>query len=393
MSHWQARDLPSDPAAALEAVLDIAALLDPLEAEAPCGPSLRHDPIYRAIAEARRADNAALPRGVWVRDIKRADWPEVERLSREALAERSKDLQIACWLCEALIHRAGFAGLAAGLQLITLLCERFWPALHPLPEEGDLDTRLAPFDWLNTRLPPLLRDQPLVASPNAPEKMYTWAVYANALLLDSLRQRDAASVARSEKAGAVTIAAFNAMRDQTPTAFWTQRLIELRASTEALSQLNATLTQLCAEAAPGLGAIAGTLRDIIGLLAPAWSDRQPRPFATPPHSMARAAKAGTQPIMVPPRSQSAVQHAGAEAGLAAAERVMISREQGYVQLAELANALHALEPHSPSPYLVKCAVAWADLSFGEVMARFTRAGLDISKVFEVLGLSPSNGDT
>ena len=145
-------------------LLDIPALTASLPGDSPGGADLRYDAAYQAILDARREENARLPQGIWVRDIKRADWPAVERMCTSVLRTRGKDLQVACWLVEGVIHRTGFAGLAPGLRLLSGLCRNLWPVLHPAIEDGDLTARLAPFEWMNARFPALLRNQPIVCS-------------------------------------------------------------------------------------------------------------------------------------------------------------------------------------------------------------------------------------
>ncbi len=71
-------------------------LLTPIPGTRPTGQDVAYAGDYDAIIEARREDNAALPQGVWQRELKRADWAAVERLCAETLAARSKDLQVAC---------------------------------------------------------------------------------------------------------------------------------------------------------------------------------------------------------------------------------------------------------------------------------------------------------
>ncbi|QNA89248.1 hypothetical protein G4G28_13625 [Massilia sp. Dwa41.01b] len=96
------RDDPQDDA--------FDALLLPISDASPGGDDLLHGPEFDAIAEARREDDPTLPRGVWTAELKRADWPLAARLCREALATRSKDLQVAAWLGEAWIALEGLAG-------------------------------------------------------------------------------------------------------------------------------------------------------------------------------------------------------------------------------------------------------------------------------------------
>jgi type VI secretion system protein ImpA len=84
---------------------------------------------------------------VWQTELKRADWGAVEFLCSTALAERSKDLQLAAWLLEAWIQLDGFEGAARGLELIARLCMAFWDGMYPSLTE-ELEARLAPVRWI-----------------------------------------------------------------------------------------------------------------------------------------------------------------------------------------------------------------------------------------------------
>src|SRR5439155_783138 len=68
-------------------------LLQPIPGSNPAGANLRYDPIYDKIKEARREEED-VDQGDWKRTRKVADWPLVIKLSGEALATKSKDLQI-----------------------------------------------------------------------------------------------------------------------------------------------------------------------------------------------------------------------------------------------------------------------------------------------------------
>jgi len=76
-------------------------LLNPIPGENPSGQSLRYDPVYDKIREARRAEEElqlseeASKKDVWAHAIKKADFVVVTKLATEALSKRSKDLQIA----------------------------------------------------------------------------------------------------------------------------------------------------------------------------------------------------------------------------------------------------------------------------------------------------------
>jgi len=70
----------------------------------------------------------------------------VIKVAGEALAKKSKDLQLAKWLTEGLLRRDGFAGLRAGLQAMAGLLERYWDTLWPELDPDDLELRAGPLD-------------------------------------------------------------------------------------------------------------------------------------------------------------------------------------------------------------------------------------------------------
>lgn len=383
------------------APIDISSLIAPLDGPANAelngaGADLRFDPVYKEITDARRQENARLPQGIWAHEVKRADWLLVERLCVDILRARSKDLQVACWLAEAVVHRVGYAGLAPGFRLLAALCRQFWPCLYPIIDDGDLAPRLAPFEWLNSRFPPLLRNLPIVCATTTPEVSYTWTDYINAQLLDGLRQRDPKSVERSEAAGAVSLAAFVSARERTETQFWQQNMASLQAAATALEELNATLEELCGREAPGLGGIDEAIKDLLNLTAVALSERQRAERQRIERQLAEVPPASTQVA----RQEAARLEASRPTPVpqpspvfaATPQGPMTTREEAYAQLAEIAELLHRLEPHSPVPYLIDRAVAWGGLSFAELVSTFARAGLDLGMMFDVLGLAAMAGE-
>src|SRR5215469_10725703 len=113
-------------------------LLQPISSESPSGCSLRYDPVFDLIRETRREEEA-LSQGVWSCAVKRANFPRVIQLTVEALRSKTKDLQLAAWLTEALLVTEGLPGLIEGLHLVRGLLEQFWPTLYPEIEDGDLE--------------------------------------------------------------------------------------------------------------------------------------------------------------------------------------------------------------------------------------------------------------
>ena len=134
-------------------------LLTPIKGDNPSGQNLRYDPVYDQIKEARREGETAA-QGIWQEEVKRADFKLVIKLAGDTLATRTKDLQLAAWLTEALLCREAFPGLKEGLDLLRGLLENFWDTLYPELEDGDAELRATPLDWVGSRL-----DQPIKRAP------------------------------------------------------------------------------------------------------------------------------------------------------------------------------------------------------------------------------------
>src|SRR5258708_40137137 len=81
-----------------------------------------------------------------------AEFPLAKKLAEEALATKTKDLQLAAWLTEAQLHIENFAGLQQGLNLCTGLVRDFWDTVYPPVEAGDMELRSGPLDFLGSGL-------------------------------------------------------------------------------------------------------------------------------------------------------------------------------------------------------------------------------------------------
>ena len=124
-------------------LLDVSALLKPVQESAPCGPDLVHDAVFQALMVAARG-RPEQQVGKHVIAAVEPNWAEVQGLATE-LMERSKDLRVAMQLLRAWTHRRGLSGFASGLQLIHGLLDGYWDSVHPLldaEEQNDPTQRL-----------------------------------------------------------------------------------------------------------------------------------------------------------------------------------------------------------------------------------------------------------
>src|SRR5450631_1512386 len=112
-------------------------ILTPIAGQNPSGVDLRYDTknqVYLKITEARRQDDE-LAQGDWQRERKVANFPLAVKLAQDAIATASKDLQLAAWLTEGLLHTEQFSGLYSGLELCRNLLDSFWDSIYPKIED------------------------------------------------------------------------------------------------------------------------------------------------------------------------------------------------------------------------------------------------------------------
>ena len=99
-------------------------LLNPIPGDNPSGVSLRYDRVSDQIKEARTEGEASILGNL--ASPKRADFKLVIKLAGEALATKSKDLQLAAWLTEAQVKLEGIGVIEPCLKLMLELQQQFW---------------------------------------------------------------------------------------------------------------------------------------------------------------------------------------------------------------------------------------------------------------------------
>ncbi|BBO73291.1 type VI secretion protein [Desulfosarcina widdelii] len=231
-------------------MIDIESILAPIEGENPAGENLRYTPTYDEIQEARREDDD-LDRGEWDREVKTADWQAVEQLAAEALTEKTKDIQIAVWLLEALIKIDGFQGLAMGLKLLAGLMENFWENLYPEIEDDDLDYRIGPLEFMNDKLWLSVKQIPL--TDPASGSGFGW-----------IQWKEASEVGTDESAiaeGKLGIDAFEKAVNRSSKAFYAELNEQIEACIESFTHFDNLLDEKFGSEAPRTADFKGALED------------------------------------------------------------------------------------------------------------------------------------
>lgn len=359
-------------------MLASADLLRPIEGKNPVGTNVRYDPVYDRIKQARRDDPLHDP------PIK-ADWGEVENLAAEVLGERSKDLWVAAWLCEALLQRHGIAGLAAGLELVQRLLETYWADIHPQAEDGDLELRAAPLAWIGEYLDVPVR----LSSLNAHRHHYVGYRESQAVPTEEEAESDKQKRSRRDAAiadGKLEPESFEAGFVATPRAWYEELVAAIDTAIERAANLETFCDERFGEAAPGFrklrGALeelrraAGTLLDrkaasesggveLGDVVAATGSEEATVEAAIPPSDSVRATEA---------EGPAETENAGAAPGEAAPSVARArsteprpqppqptSRDDAAARIAAAARYLRAETATDPAPYLLLRGFRWGEL--------------------------------
>lgn len=364
-------------------------LLTPIDAAMPTGKSVRGNGVYSAIKEARREDDPTLPLGSWAYELKRADWNKVSDIAVHAIASKSKDLQLAVWLLEAQINTTGFDGIASCIVLMEALCKNYWLELHPQMENGDAEYRINILRWANEKLLPTVRQIPITSCGRGHD--FHWADWEQAKRNEQIKN---ANGNRSDsKLEGITPNEFATAMAGTPTEVHSNLYRKLADALESIESLVTTLEQLWGEEAPSLNALAGLLEQIQSIVASELYKRGVRISAMSKHPRLEegAGKDGADGGSGGGDGSGGAGSGGdgesGDGGGGGEQGPIRSRADAYARLAEAADYLMHLEPHSPAPYLVQRAVEWGNLNTAELYHEvFVKFAGQLS-IFELLGIS------
>ncbi len=339
-------------------------LLNPIPGANPSGESLRYAPVYDQIKEARRED-ADVPQGEWQSAVKKADWPLVIKLCSESLAKKTKDLQIAAWLTEAALRREGFAGLRQGLDLVRGLLENFWDTLYPEIEDGDLELRAAPVEWVGSRLEEPLRRVPLTRSG------LDWLKYKESRAVGYEQpdnEQKAAARAQAISEGKISAEEFDSAFNETPKTFYVEAMEGLDGCLASLEELGRLCDDKFGDYSPNLTGLRKNLEEVkqvVHVLLAKKRQQEPDeeqpPAAEEELERAAAQAAAYQEPEPQPAAFAAAAPARAPARPKSLAAEPVDREDAIARVLAAGRWLRQNEPSNPAGYMVARALRWGEL--------------------------------
>ncbi|MGC2551955.1 MAG: type VI secretion system protein TssA [Candidatus Sulfotelmatobacter sp.] len=330
-------------------------LLNPIDGPNPSGANLRYEPIYDKIKEARREEDQPPP-GMTERDRKVADNAQVIKLTKDVLTTKTKDLQLAAWLTEALLKQQGFGGLKDGLSLCFGLIDKFWDTVYPELEDGDAQARGAPLGFIGTKLEIPLKLVPLVEKATYGSIDYE---QSREVGYEELAKSDEAKKKRAQliKEGKLAPEVFDKAFEETPKKFYAQAENDLDSSLQILSQLKEACDAKFADDGPSFGPLRSALeatRHVVHGFLQKKREKEPDPVE----------EIAAQPVSEVDSTTAATAAAPVRVGVLLSVETSSEppdRIEAVRKVAEAAAFLRRREPKSPASYLMLRGLRWGEL--------------------------------
>jgi type VI secretion system protein ImpA len=354
-----------------------ADLLTPIPGDNPSGANLRYDPVIDKIKEARREDIDA-PQGAWKTALKTADYGVVVKLAGEVIATRSKDLQVAVWLMEAHVRREGLPVAGACFKFIHELLEQFWDTLYPEIEDGDVELRAGPLEWLGQKLDLPVRQAPITTNG------YSYLAYKESRIIgyeaDAQGSYDKMEIRNARIAeGKLTAEQFDEAVDATPMGFYGATLGSVNEAITEIQNLLEFCDERMGDEAPGFTTTRKALEDVAQLLelflrkkggaveVPAAADDEATDYGLDDvsFSFAEPPPRTTEDDSAPADTQETASDGAT--GEAYAEPQ--SEADVVTQLVAIAKYLRTADAQDISPYLITRAYHWGKLRNGSPPVR------------------------
>src|ERR1019366_8538463 len=339
-------------------------LLNPIAGENPSGQNLRYAPVFDKIKEARREDDDAA-QGDWKIERKVADWPFVVKTVGETLATKSKDLQLAAWLTEALLKTQGIGGLRDGLDLLKGLIEGFWDTLYPEIEDGDLEMRVAPLDWVGGRLDRGVKDAPLTRGG------FSWFVYKESRKVPTEEEAGGSSAKAETRAAAVadgklTPEEFDKSFDSSPKAYYVQLAADFDSALESLQALDGLCEEKFQNAGPSFGPLRQTLEEVKQAVRIFLQKKREKEPDEPVAGEEPEAESASSSWAAEQEAPAALAAGGAAPGRArnpggALSAEPVDRDDAIARVVSAAKFLRGENQYDPAPYLLLRGLRWGEL--------------------------------
>lgn len=351
----------------LENIIDIEALLKPISDDSPHGIDIREDPSptssYYRIKDARNAGRAAEKAAILDPDADIVSpWQTVIAEAITTLESETKDIEVTCWLIEAMIRLNGYQGLRDGFVLLDKLIDQYWDNLYPEPDEDGIETKVIPITGLNgesgegTLLTPMRNA--LLSDPYS-DTPFTYWEYQQAHAADKIGDAKA-KAARFEELG-YSLSGIESSILSGDSQYFTQFVETLEEAQNAYQHLGQTLRKHCGHDTPPSSNINNLLNEVLSTCKHIFKDKLIVAAPEAPIEAASTAAPSQAQTGAPTTMQTTTVQVAARDG------VIIDREDALKRLTEVAEYFRRYEPHTPIGPGIERLIKWGRMNVAELM--------------------------
>lgn len=386
--------------------MNLDLLLKPIPGDDAAGQDMFSSVEKDDLKEARRFDDPDVPQGDWVQEIKEADWSKVENIALDVIANKSKDLQFAVWLLEALTQKYRFEGLNEGLIFVRQFLETFWDDLYPKIEDDDLSYRVSPLEWLNSNLPKVIYSLSLCSEE---VEKCSWQDVQQAKEVENLGRRDPQAMTKAIEEGKLCQAVVDKRIKETPNAFFLvnrEWLVQCRRSFADFQKTANDLYVIKNDSsetsgrseAPSLRDIGYAIDNVLEFVERILKSRKLLGVDSSDTDGIQVNRNGGEAVMHNNSGEIASGSVASNNDSAGVKRVLVggaiqSREEALRLVAEVSLFFKKTEPHSPIYYLLDRAVRWGSIPLDQWLNEMINEGWsDLPTLLRLIGKKQDSED-
>jgi len=342
----------------------------------PQGKDAKYDIKYDKIKEATRED-LDLPQGVWVQDLKSANWEEAEKLCVEILQNESKDLQVASWLIESWVSLYNMKGIKQGFNLLLQLSQKYWDTAFPTLDPNDPEFRSAPYNWINEKLAGRFNKVEVTYPSESETLSYSYSNYVD------INENGGIEITSSDekKETSINPEGFKKSLDKTKDDFFIEFKKDGEESLKFIKSLQSLLDEKLGEEGPSLYHAQDKIQELISFCDQTLEGRK--------KETAEKTNAPIDPL--PENKNLSTEETSEKAEESGStihvDAVMTSRSDAYEIINKAADYLEKLDPHSPSPHLIKRAIKWSNLDLKELLQEMVKEPNSLQELKHLLGMN------
>ncbi|MDC0349091.1 type VI secretion system protein TssA [Alphaproteobacteria bacterium] len=348
----------------------------------PQGKDAKYDIKYDQIKEATRED-LDLPQGVWVQDLKSANWEEAEKLCVDILQNEAKDLQVASWLIETWVSLYNMKGIKQGFNLLLQLSEKYWDTAFPVLDPNDPEFRSAPYNWINEKLAGRFNKICITYPSDSETLSYSYSNYVD------INENGGIEITSSDekKETSNDPEGFKKSLDKTKDDFFIEFKKDGDEALNFIKSLQSLLDEKLGEGGPSLYHAQDKIQELISFCDQTLEARK-KETEEKTNTTAETSPQNTELSTEenPEKSEESTSTIHVDA-------VMNSRSDAYSIINKAADYLEKLDPHSPSPHLIKRAIKWSNLDLKELLQEMVKEPNSLQELKHLLGMGQEPDQT